>query len=215
MYLTVTSLDLTYVVHVLSQFMQSPREEHLDAAYRVVRYLKKGPGQGIVLKADNDLQLYCYSDSDWASCPLTRRSISGCCVKLGTSPISWRCKKQGTISRSSAEAEYRSMAMAASELTWLKSLLASLGVLHDKPMKLYCDNKAALHIAANPVFHERTKHIEIDCHFVREKVQSGEIMTTYLPSKLQVADMFTKALGRQQFLFLSSKLGIRDLHAPT
>ncbi|KAL6334440.1 hypothetical protein AAG906_015629 [Vitis piasezkii] len=85
-----------------------------------------------------------------ASCPLTRRSISGCCVKLGTSPISWRCKKQGTISRSSAEAEYRSMAMAASELTWLKSLLASLGVLHDKPMKLYCDNKAALHIAANP-----------------------------------------------------------------
>ncbi|RVW78618.1 Retrovirus-related Pol polyprotein from transposon RE1 [Vitis vinifera] len=214
-YLTVTRPDLTYAVHVLSQFMQSPREEHLDAAYRVVRYLKKGPGQGIVLKADNDLQLYCYSDSDWASCPLTRRSISGCCVKLGTSPISWRCKKQGTISRSSAEAEYRSMAMAASELTWLKSLLASLGVLHDKPMKLYCDNKAALHIAANPVFHERTKHIEIDCHFVREKVQSGEIMTTYLPSKLQVADMFTKALGRQQFLFLSSKLGIRDLHAPT
>ena len=107
------------------------------------------------------------------------------------------------------------MAMAAIELMWLKSLLASLGVLHDKPMKLYCDNKAALHIAANPVFHERTKHIEIDCHFVREKVQSGEIMTTYLPSKLQVADMFTKALGRQQFLFLSSKLGIRDLHAPT
>ncbi|KAL6332503.1 hypothetical protein AAG906_008537 [Vitis piasezkii] len=104
------------------------------------------------------------------------------------------------------------MAMAASELTWLKSLLASLGVFHDKPMKLSCDNKAALHIAKS-VFHERTKHIEIDCHFVREKVQSGEIVTTYLPS--QVVDMFTKALGRQQFLFLSSKLGIQDLYAPT
>ena len=168
-YLTITRPDLTYVVHVLSQFMQSPREEHLDATYRVVQYLKKGPGQGIVLKVENDLQLYCYSDSDWASCPLTRRSISGCCVKLGTSPISWRCKKQGTISRSSAEAEYHSMAMVVSELTWLKSLLASLGVFHDKPMKLYCDNKVALHIAANPVFHERTKHIEIDCHFVRER----------------------------------------------
>ena len=76
------------------------------------------------------------------------------------------------------------MAMVVSELTWLKSLLASLGVFHDKPMKLYCDNKAALHIAANPVFYERTKHIEIDCHFVREKVQSGEIVTTYLSSKL-------------------------------
>ncbi|KAK3036929.1 hypothetical protein RJ639_030894 [Escallonia herrerae] len=120
-YLTITRPDICYAVHVLSQFMQSPRSQHWDTALRVLRYLKAAPGQGLFLPADSPLQIYAFCDSDWASCPLTRRSVTGYFVSLGNSPISWRTKKQPTVSRSSAEAEYRSMAVTTCELTWLKS----------------------------------------------------------------------------------------------
>ncbi|KAJ3687146.1 hypothetical protein LUZ61_016310 [Rhynchospora tenuis] len=212
-YLTITRPDLCYSVHVLAQFMHAPLDVHYNAAIRVLRYLKGSPGQGIVLSADNDFLLSGYCDSDWASCPLTRRSLIGYFVMLGDSPISWKTKKQHTVSRSSAEAEYRSMATTSCELTWLKSLLKSLGVSHTRPMKLICDSQAALHIAANPVFHERTKHIEIDCHFVRDKIQGGHIVTSYVRTHEQLADIFTKALGKQQFHYLLHKLGTRNPHA--
>ncbi|PKI42661.1 hypothetical protein CRG98_036943 [Punica granatum] len=106
------------------------------------------------------------------------------------------------------------MAATVSEVIWLRSLLSSLGVQITTPT-LFCDNQAALHIAANSVFHERTKHIEIDCHFVREHLKLGVVATNYLPTRLQLADIFTKALGRDRFRFILSKLGIRDPHAPT
>ncbi|XP_026435026.1 uncharacterized protein LOC113332446 [Papaver somniferum] len=160
-YLAVNRPDLTYSVHTLSQFMQKPRMEHWEAALRVVRYLKKNPGQGILLRSNSNLSLQGWCDSDWASCPLTRRSLTGWFVCLGSSPVSWKTKKQPTVSRSSAEAEYRSMAAATCELKWLKQLLGDFGVRHAHGMKLLCDSQSALYIAQNPVFHERTKHIEI------------------------------------------------------
>ncbi|KAJ3685421.1 hypothetical protein LUZ61_014585 [Rhynchospora tenuis] len=214
-YLTITRPELCYSVHILAQFMQNPHQTHYEAALRVVRFLKGNPGQGLLLKADGNLQLNAFCDSDWASCPLTRRSLSGYFVMLGNSPISWKTKKQQTVSRSSAEAEYRSMANATSELLWLKSFLKSLDVIHFQPMKLWCDSQAALHIATNPVFHERTKHIELDCHFVRDQIRIGCIAAVYTRSSEQLADIFTKALGKQQFNYLLGKLGICDLHAPT
>ncbi|KAJ4790834.1 Retroelement pol polyprotein-like [Rhynchospora pubera] len=214
-YLTITRPELSYSVHILAQFMQNPLSAHYDAALRVLRYLKNSPGQGLLLRADNDLRLYAYCDSDWAACPLTRRSLSGYFILLGRSPISWKTKKQHTVARSSAEAEYRSMAAAACELTWLRSLLQFLGVSHPEPVKLFCDSQAALHIAANPVFHERTKHIEIDCHYVRDQICAGLIEAFYVRSSDQLADLFTKSLGKQQFTYLIGKLGICDLHAPT
>ncbi|XP_073112313.1 uncharacterized protein [Elaeis guineensis] len=181
-YLTITRPDIAYSVHVLTQFMQSPRQPHLDAAFRILRYLKGSPGQGIFFSSVNTFQLYAYCDADWAGCPMTRRSTTGFYVSLGDAPISWRAKKQTTVSRSSAKAEYRAMAHTISELLWLRALLSDLSISHHGPMFLYCDNQAALHIAANLVFHERTKHIEIDCHFVRERLQSQDIATRYVPT---------------------------------
>ena len=124
--------------------MQAPRTDHWDAALRVVRYLKGTPGQGILLCADSDLTLTGWCDSDWAACPLTRRSLTGWLVFLGGSPIAWKTKKQATVSRSSAEAEYRSMAAITCELMWLKGLLLSLGIHHPTAIRLFCDSQSAL-----------------------------------------------------------------------
>ncbi|KAK3036779.1 hypothetical protein RJ639_029744 [Escallonia herrerae] len=214
-YLCFMRPELSYCVHVLSQFMQQPREEQWEAARLMVRYLKGNLGQGILLSNECNLRLYGWCDADWAGCPLTRRSLTGWIIFLGTSPILWKTKKQHTMSWSSAKAEYRSMAMTTGELLWLKGILRSFGVSHNFAMHLSCDSHAALHIAKNPVFHERTKHIEVDCHFVRDEIIKDNIHPQFVPSHAQLADIFTKALGESQFDHFTRKLGIRNLHAPT
>ena len=214
-YLSFTRPDIAYAVHILSQFLQDPLQDHWDAALRVVRYLKNSPGQGILLRSDSDLQLIGWCDSDWASCPITRRSVSGWVVFLGGSLVSWKTKKQNTVSRSSAEAEYRAMAALICEVKWLKGLLACLGVVHASAVQVYSDSQSALHLAHNPVFHERTKHIEIDCHFIRDAIRDETVVASHVSTSSQLADIFTKPLGKQQFETLMRKLGICDLHAPT
>lgn len=214
-YLTVTRPDISYAVHILSQFMNLPYTEHMDAAMRVLRYLKSTPGQGLMLRPVNVFQIHGFCDADWASCPITRRSLTGYFICLGSSPISWRTKKQSMVSRSTAEAEYRAMATTCSELLWLRSLLGAFPIRLQGPMRMYCDNQAALHIASNPVFHERTKHIEIDCHFIRDHIKRRALVATYMPSKRQLADVFTKALSGKTFSSIISKLGVVNLHSPT
>ncbi|XP_074271100.1 uncharacterized protein LOC141595025 [Silene latifolia] len=214
-YLTITRPELTYSVHILAQFMHAPTSEHWQAAQNVVRYLKNSPGQGILLHSESDLRLNAYCDADYATCPTSRRSLSAYLVFLGSSSISWKTKKQVTVSKSSAESEYRAMAFTVCELKWLKGLLQSLGIQHKQPIQLQCDNKSALHIARNPVFHERTKHIEVDCHFIRDEILKGVIAPTYVHTKAQLVDILTKALGRTSFDELLSKLGVSTLHTPT
>ncbi|CAL2227718.1 unnamed protein product [Prunus armeniaca] len=214
-YLTITRPEIAYSVHILSQFIQQPRKPRLDAVHRLLRYLKIAPGQGLLFPSQGSLILRGYCDADWAGCPTTRRSISGYCVFLGNALIAWKTKEQTTVSRSSAEAEYRSMAAITCELTWLRYLLRNLCIDHSEPATLHCDNQAAIHIAANPVYHECTKHIELDCHTVRERIQRGEIKTTYVQTGKQIADIFTKPLGQAVFRSHLSKLGVLDIHTPT
>ena len=194
--------------------MQNPRTTHLQALHHVLAYINHIKGQGILLQATPTLTLQAFSDSDWGSCPDTRKSLTGYVLLLGSSPISWKSKKQSTISKSSSEAEYRAMAQAAAEVTWVVRLLDEMGVSNLQPVNLHCDNQSAIHIGINPVFHERTKHIDIDCHFTREKVLEGLIQLTYLPTQSQLVDIFTKILPSSQFQMLMSKLGMVDFSLP-
>lgn len=207
-FLTNTRLDIAFSVQHLSQFMQDPREPHLQAAFHLLRYLKSDPTLGLFLSKDADFSMKGYCDSDWASCPDSRKSVSGFIVLLGGSPISWKSKKQETISLSSAEAEYRSLRKVVGELVWLSRLLTELGVPYPKPISVFCDSQSALHIAKNPVFHERTKHIEVDCHFVRHVLQQGLISLHHIATQDQLADILTKALTGIKHSSILDKLAV-------
>ena len=209
-YLTLTRPDIAFTVHVLSKFMHQPTTIHMQSAKRVLRYLAGSPSQGILLANKSTAKLQAYCDSDWGGCASTRRSTSGYCILLGDSPISWKSKRQSVVARSSAEAEYRSMALVICEVMWLKQLLKDLGLKCLGQTPVHCDNQAALAIAANPVHHEKTKHVDIDCHFIRDKTTEGVITPTYIPSKQQLADVFTKLLPTQQHQLLLSKLGVQN-----
>ncbi|KAM2944179.1 hypothetical protein COP2_027257 [Malus domestica] len=213
-YLTITRPDITYAVSIVSQFMHSPTMEHFNLVKRILRYLKGSVGRGIIMKNNASTQITGYCDADWVGNSIDRKSTTGYCTFVGGNLVSWKSKKQTVVARSSAEAEYRAMASTACELIWLKGLLCDLGVFNHQSMSLFCDNQAAMHIASNPVFHERTKHIEVDCHYVRTQVQSQVIQTHFVRSSDQLADLFTKSLASHQFQLLLGKLGSINLLDP-
>lgn len=213
-YLSHTRPDIAFVVSLLSQFMHSPGQVHFEAAYRVLKYLKGSPGQGLMFRKRNNLQIEVYTDADWAGNTSDRRSISGYCTFIGGNLVTWRSKKQSVVARSSAEAELRSLAHGICEAIWIKRVLEELQVPLTVPMKIYCDNKAAISIAHNPVLHDRTKHIEVDKHFIKEKIEEGLICIPYVPTSQQTADILTKGLPCKQFNFLVSKLAMEDIFKP-
>ncbi|CAN6443929.1 unnamed protein product [Victoria cruziana] len=167
-YLTITRPDISHAVHTISQFQHRPTSVHMEAAMRIVWYVKNSFNKDLFLSSSFALSLYAYTDAGWRGDPNNRHSTTGLCVFLGDSLISWRCKKQSKVFLSSTEAEYRAMATTTMELVWLKSLLKDMGVSSINNVKMFCDNKSAIYIASNHTFHERTKHIEMDCHYVRE-----------------------------------------------
>ncbi|XP_071740452.1 uncharacterized mitochondrial protein AtMg00810-like [Rutidosis leptorrhynchoides] len=170
---------------------------------------------GLQLYASSPTTLVAYSDADWDGCPTTRRSTSGYCVFLGNNLLSWSSKRQLTPSRSSAEAEYRGVANAVAETCWVRNLLRELHCPLTSATLVYCDNVSSVYLSTNPVQHQRTKHIEIDIHFVRDLVAQGQVRVLHVPSRYQFADIFTKGLPFALFDEFRSSLSVRSTPAST
>ncbi|KAJ9535464.1 hypothetical protein OSB04_un001410 [Centaurea solstitialis] len=208
-YLTFTKPDISYAVQQICMHMHAPRTSHFNALKRILRYIKGTLDHGLHLTKSPGNKLIAYTDANWAGCPDTRRSTSGYCVYLGDNLISWSSKRQPTISRSSAEAEYRGVANVVSETCWIRNLLLELHIPTSTATLVYCDNVSAVYLSCNPVQHQRTKHIEIDIHFVREQVARGQVCVSHIPSRYQVADIFTKGLPLVLFTDFKNSLNIR------
>nr|KAJ0217261.1 hypothetical protein LSAT_V11C300125130 [Lactuca sativa] len=196
-YLTFTRPDIAYAVQQVCLFMHAPLDPHFNFLKRILRYLQGTHHYGLHISPSKSTKLTAYSDADWGGCPDSRRSTSGYCVFLGDNLISWSSKRQPTISRSSAEAEYKGVANAAAETIWLLNLLLELHLLLRQATIIYCDNISAVYLTQNPIQHQHTKHIEIDIHFVREKVRMGSLRVLHVPADYQYADIFTKGLPRE------------------
>jgi len=208
-YLTFTRPDISYAVQQICLFMHDPREPHLVAMKRILRYIQGTLELGFHLHRTSPVDLTVYSDADWAGCPETRRSTSGYGVFLGDNLVSWSSKRQATVSRSSAEAEYRAVANGVAEACWLRQLLLELHCPLRRATVVYCDNVSAVYLSTNPVQHQRTKHVEIDLHFVRDRVALGEVRVLHVPTTSQYADIFTKGLPTSVFVEFRSSLNVR------
>jgi hypothetical protein len=209
-WLTFTRPDIAYVVQQVCLHMHDPREPHLAALKRILRYIHGTLALGLLLRPSTGTDFVVYTDADWAGCPDTRTSTSGYAVFLGDNLISWSSKRQNTVSRSSAEAEYRVVANGVAEATWLRQLLLELHTPLRHTTLVYCDNISAVYMTSNPVQHQRTKHIEIDLHFIREQVVIGDLRALHVPTTSQYADIFTKGLPSSVFTEFRTSLNVRS-----
>ncbi|XP_071708848.1 uncharacterized mitochondrial protein AtMg00810-like [Rutidosis leptorrhynchoides] len=214
-YLTFTCPDISYAVQQICLHMHAPYTSHVHALKHVIRYIQGTVSMGLHITPSSSRDLVAFTDADWAGCPDTRRSTSGYCVYLGDNLLSWSSKRQPIVSRSSAEAEYRGVANVVAEVCWLRNLLMELHCPLHKSTLVYCDNVSAIYLSGNPIQHQRTKHIELDIHFVREKVARGQVRILHFPTRFQIADIFTKGLPRVLFEEFRASLCIRPPNAST
>lgn len=203
-----TRPDIAYSVQQFSQFLDCFSFVHWNAAIRLVRYLKGTRDLKLHLGGPNIIDLVGFTDSDWANCPDTRRSIGGYIWTLGYGALSWCARKQKPVAASSCEAEYMAAFEATKECIWLRALLLAIGFLKPGPTKLLCDNNAAINLSEDPLLHTRVKHVDIKYHFLRERVQSKELELRYINTNDNVADLFTKALDHKKFIRLRTLLGL-------
>ncbi|RVW15239.1 Retrovirus-related Pol polyprotein from transposon RE1 [Vitis vinifera] len=211
-YATITRPDITYSVNRVCQFMQAPLTAHWKAVKRILRYLAGTLHHGLHLQhsSNSHLNITGFCDADWASDVDDRHSTSGYCLFLGPNLVSWHSRKQHTVSKSSTEAEYRSVATLVAEISWLQSLLRELNISSSTTPVIWCDNLSTVYLSANPILHARTKHIKIDLYFVREKVLQKQIQIHHVPSSDQLADVFTKATPNSRFLTIRAKLSVNQ-----
>jgi hypothetical protein len=174
----------------------------------ILRYLHGTLDFGLLLHRSSTAELRVYTDVDWAGCPDTRQSTSGYTVFLGDNLVSWSSKRQPVVSRSSAEAEYRTVANGVAEVAWLRQLLQELHSSLATSTLVFYDNVSAVYLSTNPVQHQRTKHVEIDLHFVHERVSCGDVRVLHVPTTSQFVDVFTKGLPSTVFAEFRSSLNI-------
>ena len=205
--------DIQEAYQILSKFTANPGVEHWTSAKRVLRYLNGTRDLGITYTATDDLDRIAitpvgYCDADYAGDIDDRKSVSGHTYLLGGGAISWNSKKQTTTALSSTEAEYTAISHATRQAIWLRNLLEGLGYSQEKPTVLYSDNQSAITLTRDAQFHARSKHFDVQNHFVREKVENGVIDIIYIPTDNNIADVFTKALPKAKHRKFRENLGM-------
>ena len=208
LYLVNTRPDICYAVNTLSQHMVESRQVHWVAAKHVLRYLHGTIGYGLRYTSGEGVKLEGFTDSDWAGSAVDRKSTSGCCFSLGSAMVSWFSKKQSSVALSTAEAEYIAACAASKEAVWLRKLLADLSGHQVDVTVIFCDNQSCVKLSENSVFHDRSKHIDMKYHYIRDIVQKGVVKLQYISTDEQVADIFTKPLARVKFAYFRERLGV-------
>eukprot|EP00253_Pinus_taeda_P011698 PITA_11698 len=207
-YLTATRPDISFAVSYISRFMSVPKTDHWIAAKRVLRYVRGTSDYGLLYTRTFDPILSGYTDSDWAGSVDDRKSTAGYVFSLGSGAVAWTSKKQQAVALSSTEAEYRGAVKASCEAVWLRRMLTDMHASQTNPTSLFCDNQGVLKLAKNPVFHERTKHVETHCHYIRQLVEDGSVQLRYVPTTEQHIDIFTKPLGPAKFEQFRGSIGV-------
>ena len=204
-----TCFNITHEVGILSCHNHAPGKQHHTAVKRVFHYLQGASDRNVLFNGKSSVEgPIIYSDADWAGNPIDRKSISGYTAILSGAAISWSSKKQSTVALSSTEAEYIAAAHATQEATWIQTFLSKIGHPLGKPIPLYVDNQSAIKLIQNPVAHDRTKHIDIKYHFIRDAQAQGIIKVEYCPTEQQVADVLTKPLSREKHKRFTEQMGL-------
>ncbi|KAI3685730.1 hypothetical protein L6452_34988 [Arctium lappa] len=207
LYLTASRPDIMFATFLCARYQANPKESHLAAVKRIFRYLKGTMNLGLWYPKDSGFDLMGYSDSDFAGSKIDRKSTTGSCQLLGDKLVSWSSKKQNSVSTSTAEAEYVAAGSCCAQILWMKNQLRDYNQLYSH-IPILCDNSSAIAIANNPVLHSRSKHIDIRYHFIQDHISKGDIELHFIPTDLQLTDLFTKPLDEAQFKFLIGELGM-------
>jgi len=214
-YLSLTRPDIAYGVSVISQYMHSPTQKHINAVFHVLRYLKGMPGKGLMFKKINERRIECFVDTNWAGSCEDNRSTSSYYTKLWSNVVTWRSKKQSVVARSCAKAKFCAITQGICEVISLERMMKDLGISLSQPTEVYSDSKSAISIVKNPIQHNRMKHIRINRSFIKKEIEEGGISLSYIPTTDQVANVFTKAVARPEFKLLIGELRMTCIYSST
>ncbi|KAL4032764.1 hypothetical protein IC575_005846 [Cucumis melo] len=207
LYLTASRPDIAYAVGICARYQSDPRTSHLNVVKGIIKYVHGTTDFGILYSYDTSSELVGYCDANWAGSADDRKSTSGGCFFLGNNLVSWLNKKQNCVSLSTAEAEYIAAGSGCTQMIWMKNMSNENGIMQGV-MTLYCDNMSAIDISKNPVQHNRTKHIDIRHHFIRDLIENKVITLQHIRSNSQLADIFTKPLDSTTFEHLRTCLEV-------